>query len=79
MQPINGTYPKVRQLSEEQYLVILNNGKYIYNHNYTNFSLIKNFENKQIINNNENNQKTTISEYKDNDNYYILCLLNNYL
>ena len=76
---VNGSYPKVKKLPSEEYLVILNNGIYIFNNNFSNSTEIKKFEEEQIVTSDEDNIKTTISEFKDNSNFYVFCLIKNYL
>ena len=40
---VNGSYPKVIKLPSEEYLVILNDGIYIFNKNFSNSNIIKQF------------------------------------
>ena len=67
---------KIRKLSSGEYFVIFENKINIYNSNFTNCSTIKEEINVKV--NNINN--ITIYEYiKDENQIYVLCLINKYL
>ena len=74
--PINGFYPKIKQLPSGEYFIILNDGIYIYNNDFS--KIIRDFKFQGVIENLED-KKTTISEFKNNNYFYILCLIKDYL
>ena len=67
-------YPKVKQLPNNEYFVILNDGMYIYNNNFSNKILLQEFKPEisyYYIN------KIVISELEDNNNIYIFSIIEN--
>ena len=74
--PINGFYPKIKQLPSGEYFIILNDGIYIYSNG---FSKITQFFQFQGVIENLEVKKATISEFKNNNYFYILCLIKDYL
>ena len=72
---INSLYTRIKQLPSGDYFVILDKGIFIYNNNFSyNFS-IYNFTYSEKINSLDDDKKTTISEFKNNGYFYILCLV----
>ena len=67
--------PKFKQLPSGNVFVLLYNGIYIYSNDFSNYSLIEEFNSNEIIKNEEESNKTIISEIKNETNYYILCLI----
>ena len=65
----------------EGYFVVLDSGLYLYNNNFLECSLIINFNSSvyRIPENNKNTNKINITELKNDDYLYILCLVNEYL
>ena len=76
---INEKFAKVLNISHNEYFIILNNGIYIYDNNFQEKSKIFEFKGEQIVEDEKDNEKTAISDLKENINYYILCLVKNYL
>ena len=75
---INGTYIKIKQLPLGEYLVIINNGIYKYNNDFS--TKIKFYEFKGFEQLDEDNKdKITLSEYIYIDNLYSFCLIINIL
>ena len=73
---MNARFPNVKLLPSGKYFILVNNGIYIYNSNFTLNKIISNFSNSEIMNEADYN-KTIITEFKDdNNNFYIICLVN---
>ena len=72
-------YPQIRSLPSEKFFVILNNGIFIYENDFSNFIEKYKFTGIQTVNNEEDNNKTAISEIEYNNNFYIVCLVKNFL
>ena len=72
---INSLYTRIKQLPSGEYFIILDNGIFIYNKNFSYNNSIYNFSNSEKINSFDDDKKTTISEFKNNDYFYILCLI----
>ena len=78
---VNGAkFQKIKKLSSSgDYFVILDNGLFIYNSNFTENLTIYSFNDIQKISNNEDSINVIISELKNNDDIYIICLVKKYL
>lgn len=74
---VSAGFPKFRQLPSGNYFVILSNGIYIYNYNFTSYKSIYNFKGNEIINDEKENNKTILAEIENNVNLYILCIVKN--
>ena len=72
---INSFYTRIKNLPSGDYFVILQNGIFIYNNSFSYNKTIYNFEYSEKINNFDDDKKTTISEFKNNGYFYILCLI----
>lgn len=72
-------YPVFKELSLEEFLVILNDGIYIFNINLSNNTQIYKFNDNQTIESEEDRIKIAISEYKYDNDFFVFCLIRNYL
>lgn len=72
-------YPKVKQLISGEYLLILNDGIYIYDKDFLNIKKNSNFNSDQRYYNDDDFNKIVISEFIDNNDYFVLCLVKNYI
>ena len=79
IKPIDNAYPKIKDLPSGEYFIIMSNGIYISNNDFSNIIKIFKFNNDQSINSIEDNNKTALSEFKNDTNFYILSLVKNYL
>ena len=79
IQPINNSYPKVKELPSGDLFIIMNNGIYISNNNISNLTKIYQFNTEETIKKNSDDNKTVLSEFKDDNNLYILGLVKEYL
>ena len=70
---IEGKFPKVKKLPNDNLFIVINTGIYIYNYNYSYNRPIYEFKNNEIIRYIDF-EMTTISEFEINDKYFILCL-----
>ena len=71
----NSGFPKFKQLPSGNYFALLQNGIYIYSNNFSNITLIEQFNGDEMINNEKDRNKAIISDIKNETNYYILCLV----
>ena len=77
---LNDPYLKIKNLPSGDYLVITSKDIHIFSSDFSNDNLIYKFGTQAtMVNNAQDDKKTTISEFKNNDNYYILCLVKNFL
>ena len=71
--PINSTYSIIKQLPLGEYLVILNNGIYKYNNDFSKKVLL--YEFRKNVQLDKCIEKITLSEYEYNNYLYIFCLI----
>ena len=64
-------------MSSEEYLIILNDAIYIYNDENKNLTQI--YKLILEVSTSLENEKTTVSDFKDDNNYFVLCLVQDYL
>ena len=68
-------FPNVKVLPSGKYFILVDNGIYIYNSNFTLNKTITNFTNDECMNEEDYN-KVNITEFvDDNNNFYIICLV----
>ena len=68
-------FPNVKVLPSGKYFILVDNGIYIYNSNFTLNKTITNFSNDECMNEEDYN-KVIINEFvDDNNNFYIICLV----
>jgi hypothetical protein len=69
-------FPNVKILPSGKYFILVDNGIYIYNSNFSLNKSITNFSNDECLNEEDYN-KAIITEFKDdnNNNFYIICLV----
>ena len=73
-------YRKIKRISSEEYLIILRDGIYIYNKDFSIKSQKYKFTGNQIIDDFDSEiDKISISELRGNNNFYVLCLVKNYI
>ena len=73
-------FQKIKKLSSSgDYFIILDNGLFIYNSDFTEKTTIYSFNNNQKISSNEDSTNTIITELKNNDDTYIICLAKKYV
>ena len=77
--PVNEAYPKVKELPSGEYFIIMSEGIYISSNDFLNFECLYKFNSNETIKNNEDDNKTVISEFKNDTDYYILSLVKDYL
>ena len=75
IEPVNKAYPKLKILPNGNYFVLLEDGIYIYNNDFSNKTLIKKLNNDEYITDETESNKTVLSEIHNNTNDYILFLL----
>ena len=76
---LNEPYLKLKNLPSGDYLIITSQGIHLFNNNFTIDNLIYEFKTEdKIINNETDYENIALSEFKSNENYYILCLIKNY-
>ena len=79
IKPIDNAYPKIKDLPSGEYFIIMSNGIYISNNDFSNITQIFIFNNYQSIKNIEDNNKIALSEFKNDTNFYIFYLIKYYL
>ena len=77
--PVDNKYPRIKVLPSGEFFIIMSNGIYISNNDFSNITQIHQFMNAQCINSNEDNNKTALSEFKNGNDFYILSLVKDYL
>ena len=70
---INEKHPKVKLLPSGNYFIIYDKGIIIYNYKFSLNKSIYNFTSEEEINDNDY-EKTVISDFKNNNSYYIISL-----
>ena len=73
--PLKESYPKLKKLPSEEYLVIMSKGIYIFNKDFSTNSQLYQFTGNEIINDETDYNKTVISEIKNETNFYVLSLV----
>ena len=73
--PIMQSYPKLKQLPSGEYLVILSEGIYIYNKDFSRNNQLRQFTGNEVIKSETDYNKTVISEMKNETNFYVLSLV----
>ena len=77
---LNDSYLKIKNLPSGDYLVITSKDIHYFSSDFSKDNIIYKFDTQETkVNNTQDDKKTTISEFKNNDNYYILCLVKNFL
>ena len=73
---MNGRFPNAKLLPSGKYFILVDNGIYIYNSNFSLNKTITNFSDDECIDGTDYN-KAIITEFKDdyNNNFYIICLV----
>ena len=73
---MNGRFPNAKLLPSGKYFILVDNGIYIYNSNFSLNKTIANFFNNECMDEEDYN-KAIITEFKDdyNNNFYIICLV----
>ena len=80
IQQIDNKYPKIKELPSGEFFIIMSQGIYISNNDFSNITQIYAFNSiEQSINSNEDNNKTVLSEFKFDADFYILSLVKDYL
>ena len=77
--PVNGAYFKLIKISSEEYFVLLKEGIYIYNNGFSNNIKLYEFSSDEAIKNDDEFKKIIISNYINNNQLFILSLVNNKL
>ena len=73
-------FRKIKRISSEEYLIILRDGIYIYKKDFSIKSQKYKFTGNQIIDDFDSEiDKISLSELRGNNNFYILCLVKNYI
>lgn len=75
LSPINDLYPHLKILPSGDYFVLLKNGIYIYNNDFSNNTLIREFTGSEIIDDEYESYGIILSEIKNDTNFYILCFV----
>ena len=72
---MDARFPNVKVLPSGKYFILVDNGIYIYNSNFSTFNKIATFSENEIMNETDYN-KTIITEFKDDFNrFYIICYI----
>lgn len=71
---MDAKFPNAKVLPSGKYFILVDNGIYIYNSNFSMYKTIVNFSNDEIMDEKEYAQ-TKITEFKDNNKFYIICLV----
>ena len=79
MQDTSYNYTLIRNLPSGKFFVLLFNGIYIYEYDFSKYEKIYKFKGNQIIHTEEDKNKTAITEIEYKNNYYIACLVKNFL
>ena len=79
IQSVNNKYPRIKELPSGEFFILMNNGIYTSNKNFSIISKIYAFNSEQSINSNEDNNKTALSEFKNGNDLYILSLVKGFL
>ena len=72
-------YPKMIDLPDDKFLFVIVDGFYIFESNLIDNTKIYTFTGQQIIDRIEDINKTTLSDITYEDNYYVFCLVKDYL
>ena len=72
-------YPKMIDLPDDKFLFVIVDGFYIFESNLLDNTKIYTFTGQQIIDRIEDINKTTLSDITYEDNYYVFCLVKDYL
>ena len=61
---INSFFPRIKQLPSGDYFIILSNGIFIYNNNFSYNKTIYDFSSSEKVNNFDDDKKTTIKYFR---------------
>jgi hypothetical protein len=75
----NKLYPKMINIPNDKFLFVIINGIYIFETNLLDKEKIYTFRGSQIIDRVEDINKTTLSDITYNGNYYVFCLVKDFL
>ena len=66
IQPVDNKYPRIKELPSGEFFIIMSNGLYISNNDFSNITKIYEFNYKQSILNDIENNKTALTEFRIN-------------
>ena len=77
--PVDGSYFKIIKISSEEYFILLKDGIYIYNNDFSINKKLYEFTDEEAIKNDKEFNIIIISKYINNNGFFILSLVNNIL